>query len=91
MSEGKLFNKVVQVANVPETEMSAILSCCEGGEVLFFGMNTSFQRATLGVEGIGKDVKLLMGSGYVPGHDELMFDLLRNHKPLKEWFEEKFG
>lgn len=86
-----LCDVVISAVNREDCEMSAILPVKQGGVVLFFGMNTSFGRAVLGAEGIGKDVTLLMGNGYVPGHAELMFDLLRNHPALRQWFEEKFG
>ncbi|HBF13189.1 MAG TPA: L-erythro-3,5-diaminohexanoate dehydrogenase [Deltaproteobacteria bacterium] len=89
-TRGTMADVVLHSTNVPDTEMSGILSCREGGTVLFFGMNTSFQRVVLGTEGVGHDVHLVMGSGYVPGHAELMFNLLREHASLKKWFEERF-
>ena len=85
-----LVDVAVLATNIADTEMSAILPCRNGGRALFFGMQTSFQKVVLGAEGVGKDIQLLMGSGYVPGHADLMLNLLRNHKPLREWFEEKF-
>ncbi|MBI4412217.1 MAG: L-erythro-3,5-diaminohexanoate dehydrogenase [Deltaproteobacteria bacterium] len=91
MTRGALVDVAINSASVEETEMSAVTSCRDGGKALFFGMRTSFQRTVLGAEGIGKDLLLLMGSGYVPGHAELMLNLLRSHKPLKKWFEEKYG
>lgn len=90
-TKGHMADLVIHATPVENTEMSAILSCRKGGRVLFFGMQTSFQRAVLGAEGIGHDVNLLMGSGYVPGHAELMFDLLQKHTALRKWFEKKFA
>lgn len=90
-TRGSFVDMAIHATNVDNTEMAAILSCRDGGRVLFFGMHTSFQKAVLGAEGVGRDVTLLMGSGYVPGHDELMLNLLRKNKPLRQWFEEKFG
>lgn len=88
-------NQGVDVAfhatNVADTEMSTILPVRQNGKAIFFGMNTSFQKATLGAEGVSQDIMMIMGNGYVPGHAELMLNLLRQHKPLREWFEEKFG
>lgn len=91
VTKGDLVDLSVQATNADGLEMSAILPVKNGGTVLFFGMATSFQRATLGAEGIGKDVKLIMGNGYVPGHAGLMLDLLRRHSPLRDWFEEKYS
>ena len=91
VTEGRLVDLSVQATNADGLEMSAILPVKNGGTALFFGMATSFQRATLGAEGVGKDVTLLMGNGYVPGHASLMLGLLKRHRPLWNWFEEKFG
>jgi len=62
----------------------------DGGRCLFFGMATSFQQAALGAEGVGKDVMLLIGNGFVPGHAETMLDLLRETEALHHWFKESY-
>lgn len=90
MTHGKLMDVVINTASGEGTEMGSILACKDGGEVLFFGMNSSFQKAVLGAEGIGKNVELVMGNGFVPGHAELMLELVKSHQPLRKWFEEKF-
>jgi L-erythro-3,5-diaminohexanoate dehydrogenase len=87
---GKLADLVVNVANLPETELSSILSCRQGGTVYFFSMATSFTRATLGAEGVGADVDLRMGNGYTEGHAELAIDLVRSHPGLKAHFLETY-
>lgn len=91
MTNGKLMDIVINTASGEGTEMGSILACKDGGEVLFFGMNTSFQKAILGAEGIGKDVEMMIANGYVPGHADLMLELVNSHQPLKKWFEEKYG
>ena len=53
-------------------------------------MATSFTAATLGAEGVGKDVTLIMGNGYVPGHAELALELLRSHAGLRELFAARY-
>src|SRR5919204_148729 len=77
-AEGGPFDLVVNCASVPGTEMASILCVRDGGTVVFFSMATSFTAAALGAEGVGKDVHLVMGNGYVPGHAALTPDLLRN-------------
>jgi len=89
-NNNKLADWVFNATNQEATEMNSILCCREGGSVMFFGMNTSFQRAVLGAEGIGRDVHLLMGSGYVPGHAEFALNLLRRNKNLRGWFDGTF-
>ena len=73
--------------NVPATEMSSILVTRDGGLVYFFSMATSFSRAALGAEGVGKDVTLLIGNGYAAGHARLTLDIIRESAPLRELFE----
>jgi L-erythro-3,5-diaminohexanoate dehydrogenase len=88
---GGLFDVVVNCASVPGTEMTSILCARDGGTVIFFSMATSFTAAALGAEGVGKDARLVIGNGYVPGHAELTLGLLRAHPRLRALFEERYG
>lgn len=88
---GKLCDLVVNCASVPNTEMATILSVRDGGTAIFFSMATSFSAAALGAEGVGKDVTMIVGNGYAPGHADLTLDLLRSHPPLRRLFEEKYA
>ncbi|ACL66745.1 L-erythro-3,5-diaminohexanoate dehydrogenase [Anaeromyxobacter dehalogenans 2CP-1] len=88
---GGRFDLVVNCASVPGTEMAAILAAKDGGTVIFFSMATSFTAAALGAEGVGKDVTMLVGNGYAPGHAELTLDLLRRHPRLRALFEQRYA
>lgn len=66
MTDGRLLDVTINTTNVRGTEMSTVLSTRDGGIAYFFNMATSFTAATLGAEGAGKDVSLLMGNGYAP-------------------------
>ncbi|GMU61803.1 MAG: hypothetical protein AMXMBFR34_35660 [Myxococcaceae bacterium] len=88
---GALPELVVNCASVPNTEMAAVLSVREGGTVIFFSMATSFSAAALGAEGVGKDVTMVIGNGYVPGHAELTLELLRRHEGLRQAFTERYS
>lgn len=88
---GKLADLVINVANIPETEMSCVLSCRPGGIVYFFSMATSFTRAALGAEGVGADVDLRMGNGYTQGHAELALELIRESAELRQIFIENYS
>lgn len=90
ITRGSLADVSVNAVSVEGSEMSSILSCRDGGRVLFFGMATSFQKAALGAEGAGKDVMMIIGNGYVPGHAEVILDLLREDEALRGWFGEKY-
>jgi len=83
---GRLADLVVNVANASGTEAASVLCARDDGAVLFFGMATSFPAAALGAEGLAKPTRLLIGNGYVPGHDEAALGLLRRHPPLARAF-----
>jgi L-erythro-3,5-diaminohexanoate dehydrogenase len=87
---GALCDLVINCASVGNTEMASILSVKDGGTVIFFSMATSFTAAALGAEGVGKDVTMLVGNGYVPGHAELTLDLLRAEPALRRLFETRY-
>jgi L-erythro-3,5-diaminohexanoate dehydrogenase len=89
-TDGKLADLVINVANIPETEMSCILSTKPKGVVYFFSMATSFTRAALGAEGVGADIDLRIGNGYTEGHAELALGLLRESPELKRIFIENY-
>ena len=89
-TEGKLADLVVNVASVSNTEMASILSVRQGGTVILFSMATSFTSAALGAEGVGKDVTMVIGNGYVPGHADLTLQLLRSEPKLRKLFEERY-
>ncbi len=76
------FDLVVNTCNSPETEALALLSVKPGGKVLFFNMATSFSRAVLTAEGLGKDAQLIMGNGFARGHAEYALNLLKRNPSL---------
>lgn len=81
------FDLVVNTCNAPETETASLLAAKSGGRVLFFNMATSFQRAVLSAEGLGRELELFMGNGYALGHAALALDLIRKHPGLRKFFE----
>jgi len=81
---------VVNNVNVPNTEMSSILVTKNEGIVYFFSMATSFTRAALGAEGVGKDITMIIGNGYTKGHDELALDILRESDSIRRLFQKLY-
>jgi len=77
--------------NVPDAEMGAILSTRDRGVVYFFAMSTSFTKAALGAEGVGKDVDLFVGNGYAHGHAEHTLAMLREMPAVRALFEKRYG
>jgi L-erythro-3,5-diaminohexanoate dehydrogenase len=90
-TDGRLLDIVLNTTSTPGTEMSTVLATRDGGTAYYFNMATSFTAAALGAEGIGKDVTLLIGNGYVPDHDRISLDLVRSDPKLKAFFENKYG
>lgn len=89
-NQGKEYDLCVCVVNVEGAEMSAILPVKNGGIVYFFSMATSFTRAALGAEGVGKDVTMVIGNGYTKDHAEITLSLLRESPALREVFEQEY-
>ena len=69
---------------------SAILPVRDDGLVYFFSMATSFTKAALGAEGIGKDVTMIIGNGYTKNHAQITLDVLRENPKLRKLFDEKY-
>ncbi|HAK44713.1 MAG TPA: L-erythro-3,5-diaminohexanoate dehydrogenase, partial [Spirochaeta sp.] len=84
---GRECDLAVNCVNVPNTEMSTILPVRDGGTAYFFSMATSFTKAALGAEGVGKDVTLIIGNGYTRGHAEIALSELRGNVALRDLYE----
>lgn len=97
-----IYNKVTEIVgengcdvtinnvNVPNTEMASIMVTRDEGVVYFFSMATSFTKAALGAEGIGKDVNMMVGNGYTKGHGDLTLNIFRESKAMKDLFEKLY-
>ncbi|KKM65454.1 hypothetical protein LCGC14_1491080, partial [marine sediment metagenome] len=80
----------INCLSISNTEMASILPVRDGGVVYFFSMATSFTRAALGAEGVGKDVTMIIGNGYTKNHANIVLNVLRESKLLRNIFEEKY-
>lgn len=74
----------IVVVNAPGCESAAILTTAESGTVLFFSMATNFPSAALAADGIGTDVRMVVGSGYSPDRGEYALELVRSSPKLRE-------
>jgi L-erythro-3,5-diaminohexanoate dehydrogenase len=81
---------VINNVNVPSTEMTSILITKGQGLIYFFSMATSFTKAALGAEGIGKDINLIVGNGYAKGHAGLTLNILRESPEIRNLFEKLY-
>ncbi len=82
---------VVSCVSVEGVEMSAIVVTKQRGTAYFFAMTTSFPRAALGAEGVGKDIELAIGNGYAEGHAAHTLDLVRESPALRALVERRYG
>ena len=89
-NDGKEYDLSICCVNIESCEMSAILPVHDDGLVYFFSMATSFTKAALGAEGIGKDVTMIIGNGYTKNHANITLDVLRENPKLRKLFDEKY-
>jgi L-erythro-3,5-diaminohexanoate dehydrogenase len=54
-------------------------------------MATSFTKAALGAEGVGKDVTMIVGNGYTKGHAEITLQIMRESAVLRKIYEELYA
>lgn len=87
---GRGTDVTVNNVNVPSTEMTSILITKGQGCVYFFSMATSFTKAALGAEGVGKDINLIVGNGYAKGHAELTLNIIRESAEVRSLFEKLY-
>lgn len=90
VNDGKEYDISICCVNIESCEMSAILPVRDDGIVYFFSMATSFTKAALGAEGIGKDVTMIIGNGYTKDHAEITLNVLRENEKLRKLFDEKY-
>lgn len=91
VTNGRYCDISINCVNIPNTEMSSILPVRDNGIVYFFSMATSFTKAALGAEGIGRDVNMIIGNGYCKDHAEITLQILKESKLLSDLFEEAYA
>ena len=91
VNDGQLADVVINVVNIPNTEMASIMACKDKGMVYFFSMASDFTKAALGAEGVGKDVDMLIGNGYTRGHANVALQVLREDEDIKELFAKLYA
>lgn len=91
LTNGELSDVVINCVNIPNTELSSIMMCRENGVVYFFSMATSFTKAALGAEGIGKDIDMIIGNGYTKGHAELALNIIRESDDIRQLYTELYS
>jgi L-erythro-3,5-diaminohexanoate dehydrogenase len=82
---------VVSCVTATGVEPTAILMTRPRGKVYFFAMSTSFTAAALFAEGVSRDIDMYIGNGYVEGHVEATFELVRSEPALHELLARRYG
>ncbi|UYO99572.1 zinc-binding dehydrogenase [Oceanotoga sp. DSM 15011] len=90
ITKNELCDVVINNVNVENTEMSSILITKDEGIVYFFSMATSFTKAALGAEGVGKDINMIIGNGYTKNHADLSLNILRESNKIRNLFEKLY-
>jgi len=91
LTKNNMADIVINCVNINDTEMSSILACKNRGIVYFFSMATSFTKAALGAEGVGKDIDMLVGNGYAKGHAETVLNILREAPHIRAFYEKVYA
>jgi L-erythro-3,5-diaminohexanoate dehydrogenase len=91
LTAGQMADVVINCVNVADTEMGSILMTRNRGTVYFFSMATSFTRAALGAEGVGKDIDMIIGNGYARDHAKAALDILRRSPKIRSLYERLYG
>lgn len=89
-NNGREVDISINCVNIQNTEMSSILPVKDEGIVYFFSMATSFTKAALGAEGVGKDVTMIVGNGYTKDHAEITLAELRESETIRKIFEQSY-
>jgi len=91
LTGGKMADVVINCVNIPNTEMASVMICREEGTVYFFSMATSFTKAALGAEGVGKDVHMIIGNGYTRHHADFTINILRESPMIRKIYEKIYA
>jgi len=91
LTNGEMCDVIINNVNITDTEMTSILTAKDNGIVYFFSMATSFTKAALGAEGVGKDVNMIVGNGYTKGHAEITLQILRESEKIRKVFTELYA
>lgn len=91
VTNGEMADVVINCVNIPNTEMASILAAKDDGLIYFFSMATSFTKAALGAEGVGRDTTMIIGNGYTKGHAEIALQIMRESETLRKIYEELYA
>ncbi len=90
LPENTVIDYTVDCSSVIGHEMTGVLLTRENGTVYFANPAASHSEASLGAEGIGKEIELLFYRGYIKGHVAFCMRLAEKYPGLREWFRKRY-
>lgn len=91
VTNGEMADVTINCVNIPNTEMSCILSTKPEGVIYFFSMATSFTAAALGAEGVGMDTTMIIGNGYAKNHANIALDIIRESEIIRKVYTDLYA
>lgn len=77
------FEVVINCSNSPGTELITMMSIKHRGIIYFATLSSDYKHTALCMEGLGKEALIIPYSGYLEGHAEYAFSLLRRFPFLR--------
>lgn len=72
-------------------EMLAVFMTRERGMVYFASPATSYSEASLGAEGIAKEMDLIFYRGFIKGHTAFCMRLVDEYPQILKWFKKRYA
>lgn len=91
VTNGDMADVTINCVNIPDTEMSCILSTKADGVIYFFSMATSFTAAALGAEGVGMDTTMIIGNGYARNHANISLEIIRESEIIRKVYTDLYA
>jgi L-erythro-3,5-diaminohexanoate dehydrogenase len=91
ITNGEMADVTINCVNIPDTEMSCILSTKADGVIYFFSMATSFTAAALGAEGVGMDTTMIIGNGYARNHADISLEIIRESEIIRKIYTDLYA
>ncbi len=89
-NQGNEVDTAISCVSVSDAEMTAIVITRDRGVAYFFAMSTSFTKAALGAEGVGKDIDLVIGNGFAHGHADHTLAMMGSFPAVRALFEARY-
>ena len=90
LPKNTVIDYTVNCSSTSGNEMLAVLITRDRGMVYFASPAASYSTASLGAEGIGKEIDLMFYRGYINGHVAFCMRLIKNYPQILKWFNRRY-